>query len=354
MLSSIFCPICWPVGQWTEEGSTSYHQTALLADNFHLPLLVSGVKLHVGFVLALLATVLCWAILKLTPFGFEIRALGANPTALRFKGVNVARTILIVMAVSGALAALAGVSEIFGVNYRPQGGCHDRPRLYGHHSVGMIGGTEPAWSAHRSPAVRCTGEWLALHERAVRYSACAGTSHAGHSAALFPQCGPSWCASEYVFGGPAMTELLSPEILMSIMVAAMGGATVILLAALGELVTERAGIWNMGVEGTMLVGLSYRLSGDGRNRLAGSCRHRSHWGRGDCWKHYRFMTVTLRVDHFVTGLGFNLLASGLTLFWFRSFVGGGKPPSYSTIDTLPIPALRTFRSLARFCSISIC
>ena len=52
-----------------------------------------------------------------------------------------------------------------------------------------------------------------------------------------------------------------------------------------------------------------------------------------------FMTVTLRVDHFVTGLGFNLLASGLTLFWFRSFVGGGKPPSYSTIDTLPIPGL---------------
>ena len=51
-----------------------------------------------------------------------------------------------------------------------------------------------------------------------------------------------------------MSELFSPEILMSIMVAAMGGATVILLAALGELVTERAGIWNMGVEGTMLVG----------------------------------------------------------------------------------------------------
>ncbi|WP_350335654.1 ABC transporter permease [Coralliovum pocilloporae] len=136
-----------------------------------------------------------------------------------------------------------------------------------------------------------------------------------------------------------MTALLSPEILMSIMVAAMGVATVILLAAIGELVTERAGIWNMGVEGTMLTGclMAYlAMVATGSPVLAGLTAIAGGLVAGLL---IGFLTVTLRVDHFVTGLGFNLLASGLTLFWFRSYVGGGKPPTYDTIDKSPIPLL---------------
>ncbi len=136
-----------------------------------------------------------------------------------------------------------------------------------------------------------------------------------------------------------MSELLSPDILMSILTAAMGVATIILLAALGELVTERAGIWNMGVEGTMLSGclIAYLvMAGTGSPVLAALVAMGAGLAAGLL---IGFMTVTLRVDHFVTGLGFNLLASGLTLFWFRSYVGGGKPPSYSTIDKTPIPLL---------------
>ncbi|MCP5088239.1 MAG: ABC transporter permease [Rhodobacteraceae bacterium] len=136
-----------------------------------------------------------------------------------------------------------------------------------------------------------------------------------------------------------MSELLSPEILMSIMTAAMGVATIILLAALGELVTERAGIWNMGVEGTMLSGclIAYLvMASTGSPILAALVAMGAGLAVGLL---IGFMTVTLRVDHFVTGLGFNLLASGLTLFWFRSYVGRGKPPSYSTIDKAPIPVL---------------
>ena len=51
-----------------------------------------------------------------------------------------------------------------------------------------------------------------------------------------------------------MSALFTPEILLSILTASVGAATIILFAALGELITERAGIWNMGVEGTMLCG----------------------------------------------------------------------------------------------------
>lgn len=136
-----------------------------------------------------------------------------------------------------------------------------------------------------------------------------------------------------------MSELLTPHIIMSILTASVGVATVILLAALGELVTERAGIWNMGVEGTMLTGclIAYLVMAATQSPiLAALVAMAAGLAVGLL---IGFMTVTLRVDHFVTGLGFNLLASGLTLFWFRSYVGGGKPPSYATIDTVPVPFL---------------
>lgn len=136
-----------------------------------------------------------------------------------------------------------------------------------------------------------------------------------------------------------MIDLLSPLILMSIFTAAMGAATVILLAAIGELITERAGIWNMGVEGTMLTGclISYVVMVSTNSpALAAAVAALAGVVVGLL---ISFMTVALRVDHFVTGLGFNLLASGVTLFWFRAYTGGRTPPSYETIDTLPIPFL---------------
>lgn len=136
-----------------------------------------------------------------------------------------------------------------------------------------------------------------------------------------------------------MSELFSHAILLSILVSAFGVATVILLAALGELVTERAGIWNMGVEGTMLTGcLAAYLTMvvTGSPVIAALVAILAGIAIG---LFIAFMTVSLKVDHFVTGLGFNLLASGLTLFWFRSFTGGGNAPRYTTINTTPVPFL---------------
>ena len=136
-----------------------------------------------------------------------------------------------------------------------------------------------------------------------------------------------------------MIDLFMPTIMMSILTASVGVATVILLAAVGELVTERAGIWNMGVEGTMLTGclIAYMVMASTDSPVfAAAVAVLAGLAVGLL---IAFMTVTLRVDHFVTGLGFNLLASGLTLFWFRGYTGGRTPPSYETIDTLAIPFL---------------
>ncbi len=136
-----------------------------------------------------------------------------------------------------------------------------------------------------------------------------------------------------------MIELFTPTVLISIMTAAVGISAVIMLAAMGELVTERAGVWNMGVEGTMLCGcLATYICMTVTGSPLLSCLVALSAGLM-VGLLIGFMTVTLRVDHFVTGLGFNLMAGGLTLFWFRSYTGGRNPPRYDTVDTLPIPLL---------------
>jgi simple sugar transport system permease protein len=52
-----------------------------------------------------------------------------------------------------------------------------------------------------------------------------------------------------------------------------------------------------------------------------------------------FMTATLRVDHFIAGLGLNLLAGGLTLYWFQSYIQGRAQPTFSGFQDVAVPLL---------------
>ena len=75
-------------------------------------------RLHAGFFLALaLAALVYWFLWK-TKYGFEIRMVGANPRGARYAGVNIVRTIVLTMALSGALAGLAGTNQVLGLDHR--------------------------------------------------------------------------------------------------------------------------------------------------------------------------------------------------------------------------------------------
>ncbi|HLT61654.1 MAG TPA: ABC transporter permease [Microlunatus sp.] len=76
--------------------------------NATLPRLAGG-RLHLGFLLAILAAVLVWWILERSTIGFAIKAVGANPNAAATAGMSVGTTTMITMAIAGALAGLAGV-----------------------------------------------------------------------------------------------------------------------------------------------------------------------------------------------------------------------------------------------------
>lgn len=71
-------------------------------------------SLHWGFVAALAAAVGVWWLMERSTLGFTFRAVGANPAAATKAGMNVKLTYVLVMVVAGALAGLAGGSQVLG------------------------------------------------------------------------------------------------------------------------------------------------------------------------------------------------------------------------------------------------
>jgi general nucleoside transport system permease protein len=70
--------------------------------------------LHTGFFIAVLAALLIWWLLERSTWGFEIRAVGANPDAARTAGMSVGRVYITAMTVAGLLAGLAVAMQLLG------------------------------------------------------------------------------------------------------------------------------------------------------------------------------------------------------------------------------------------------
>ncbi|MFO1538878.1 MAG: ABC transporter permease [Chloroflexota bacterium] len=89
-----------------------------IVDAGHLPQLMEKSRLHLGFLLALVLLAIAWWVLSRTAIGLRIRAVGLSPHAARFAGIRVERTLLGVALVSGAIAGIAGVGEVAGIQFR--------------------------------------------------------------------------------------------------------------------------------------------------------------------------------------------------------------------------------------------
>jgi general nucleoside transport system permease protein len=96
----------------------SFPRTAMLPANAQLPILIPRTRLHAGVLLAVaLAVILQWALWR-TSFGYRIRAVGMNKIASRYGGINVGRTMLQAMLISGGMAGLAGMTQTNGLHFR--------------------------------------------------------------------------------------------------------------------------------------------------------------------------------------------------------------------------------------------
>ena len=96
--------------------SASVPRTPFIAETAQYPQ-IGGTPLHFGLFVALAAVVFVWWFLYRTTLGFEIRTVGANPSAARYAGMSVARNIVLAMVLSGGLAGLAGAGEVLGVQH---------------------------------------------------------------------------------------------------------------------------------------------------------------------------------------------------------------------------------------------
>ncbi|MEJ2757473.1 MAG: ABC transporter permease, partial [Anaerolineales bacterium] len=92
-------------------------QTARLSKAFDLPRLIPT-RLHLGALIAVILAVLVYILLWRTTLGYRIRAVGQNPNASRYAGIDVKRQIMLALILSGAFAGLAGAIQVYGINHR--------------------------------------------------------------------------------------------------------------------------------------------------------------------------------------------------------------------------------------------
>ena len=131
-------------GPWTDP-ETGFPESPRIAASAELPRLaeflpfVGRSRLHLGFVIAVVIIVATWWILGRTATGLRVRAVGLSPHGARFAGIRVERTLLRVALISGAVAGIAGVSEVAGIQYRLTAGISPG---YGYTGivVAMLGG----------------------------------------------------------------------------------------------------------------------------------------------------------------------------------------------------------------------
>jgi general nucleoside transport system permease protein len=74
--------------------------------------------LHIGIFIALVAVVVFWILLNRSTIGYEVRAVGFNPEAARYSGMSVGKNYILVMAVCGLFAGLAGSLDVLGWQFR--------------------------------------------------------------------------------------------------------------------------------------------------------------------------------------------------------------------------------------------
>jgi ABC-type uncharacterized transport system permease subunit len=135
-----------------KEGS-SEPISKVLSDFVRIPLIfdLPAIRLHWGFVVALvMAAVVSWFLFKTTK-GFELRAAGFNPHAARYAGMSAGGSIILAMSLSGALAGLGGSMEVLGTV--PQMS-NDISSGYGFNAIALalLAGNRPASAPERDIA----------------------------------------------------------------------------------------------------------------------------------------------------------------------------------------------------------
>ena len=143
---------------WKDPHGSGQPATAPVPTNEQLPL-IGNSTVHLGFVLAIVATGVVWFALTRTSWGFQLSVVGGNPEAARRAGLKVGLLLLSAMLVGGALAGLGGFAQLAGVEYKLRPGFL---LTYGY--IGFLA----SWLARHQPVRVALGGHVARRDRGRR------------------------------------------------------------------------------------------------------------------------------------------------------------------------------------------
>lgn len=130
-------------GPWRDPKGFNFPLSAPFPEAAILPTIPTS-RVHIGLVIAILAAVVIYIIFRYTRWGYEIRVIGESPDAAKYAGMNSKLNIIAVLALSGALAGIAGMTEVSGITQRLQ---HGISPGYGYSAIII------AWLSKLHPAI---------------------------------------------------------------------------------------------------------------------------------------------------------------------------------------------------------
>jgi len=108
-------------GPWRDPAAMNFPQAPRFTDYALLPeLFPAAGRANLGIVFAVVAAVLVWLMVNRTLKGFEVRVIGMSPRAGKFAGFSATKMVFFAFLLSGALAGIAGITEVAGAIGRLQ------------------------------------------------------------------------------------------------------------------------------------------------------------------------------------------------------------------------------------------
>ena len=137
------------------ENGIKIQQTARLSENSHLPLLPGGTRLHLGVLVAIIVAVLGYLLLFRSARGLRLRSVGHNPDASKYAGMEVKKSIVEALALSGACSGIGGAVLVFGsTSHRliAEGGAAGFTQSAGFNGIvaALFGGLHPIYTIFSS------------------------------------------------------------------------------------------------------------------------------------------------------------------------------------------------------------
>lgn len=118
---ALLCSDYLVYGSWRDPAGFNFPHTAMFSSTAILPTL-GDTRIHAGLLFGIIIAFIIYMVIYKSRWGYEIRVIGESPSAARYAGINIPKNIILVMAISGAICGLAGMTEVSGIVHRLQPG----------------------------------------------------------------------------------------------------------------------------------------------------------------------------------------------------------------------------------------